>query len=337
MEWVKTTWGKVVIGLVAVLAVVLVIVALTGGDDEESADTTAAPEETTTEAPEETTTEAPEETTTEAPEETTTTEATQACAVENLPLVAAGTLTVATGEPVFPPWMGVGDDNFDVPESGTGFEGALVYALAGELGFSDDQVTFVRTGFDEAIAPGPKDWDFNIQQYSITDTRAEVVDFSDPYYTTKQSLVTIDGTSVIGATTLADLANARLGAAIGTTSLDFIEEVIQPNEQASVYDDNVDLIAALVAGQIDGMIVDLPTAYFMTAVQIPEQGAEGIIVAQFAIEATDPDNYGMLFAKGNELVPCVNEALGTLEDNGTLQALEDEWLAQGGDIATITE
>ena len=112
---------------------------------------------------------------------------------------------------------------------------------------------------------------------------------------------------------------------------------IQPDEQASVYDDNVDLIAALVAGQIDGMIVDLPTAYFMTAVQIPEQGAEGIIVAQFAIEAADPDNYGMLFAKGNELVPCVNEALGALRDSGALQAIEDEWLAQGGDIATISE
>jgi polar amino acid transport system substrate-binding protein len=326
--------------------VVLIIVAVSGGDDEDSAadtttttaaETTTTVEETTTTAAEETTTTAAEETTTTAAEETTTTEAPSACAVENLALVEAGTLTVATGLPVFPPWMGVGDDNFDVPESGTGFEGALVYALAAELGFSDDQVTFVRTGFDEAIAPGPKDWDFNIQQYSITATRAEVVDFSDPYYTTKQSLVTIDGTSVIGATTLADLVDARLGAAIGTTSLDFIEDVIQPSEQASVYDDNVDLIAALVAGQIDGMIVDLPTAYFMTAVQIPEQGADGIIVAQFAIEAADPDNYGMLFAKGNELVPCVNEALAALDANGTLQALEDEWLAAGGDIATITE
>jgi polar amino acid transport system substrate-binding protein len=205
------------------------------------------------------------------------------------------------------------------------------------MGFSDDQVVFVRTGFDEAIAPGPKDWDFNIQQYSITPTRAEVVDFSDPYYTTKQSLVALPGSPVIGATTLADLADTRLGAAIGTTSFDFIEQVIQPSEPASVYDDNVDAIAALVAGQLDGILVDLPTAYFMTAVQIPEQGAEGVIVAQFAIEAAGADDYGMLFAKGNELVPCVNEALGVLKNGGTLQALEDEWLAQGGDVATITE
>jgi len=325
------TWAR----LLVMLAALVLLAGACGGDDDGTDDTTTAAPTTAAE-----TTQAPETTaaeTTEAPTTTTTAAPVDACAVENLPLVTAGTLTVATGDVVFPPWMGVGDDVFDVPESGTGFEGALVYALAAELGFSDDQVAFVRTGFDEAIAPGPKDWDFNIQQYSITETRREVVDFSDPYYTTKQSLVTIDGTPVIGAATLADLADARLGAAIGTTSLDFVEDVIQPNEQASVYDDNVDLIAALVAGQIDGMVVDLPTAYFMTAVQIPEQGAEGIIVAQFAIEAADPDNYGMLFAKDNELVTCVNEALGALRDNGTLQAIEDEWLAQGGDIATITE
>ncbi|MDJ0924053.1 MAG: ABC transporter substrate-binding protein [Acidimicrobiia bacterium] len=259
------------------------------------------------------------------------------CEFADLNLVTAGTLTVATGEPVFPPWMGVGDDVFDVPESKTGFEGALVYELAAKMGFADDQVTFVRTGFDEAIAPGPKDWDFNIQQYSITEAREEVVDFSQPYYTTKQALVSIGGTAVIGASSLSDLADARLGAAIGTTSFDFVEDVIEPNQDASVYDDNVDAIAALVAGQLDGIVVDLPTAYFMTAVQIPEQGADGIIVAQFEAEAQDPDNYGMLFADGNTLVSCVNAALAELEDDGRLEALEDEWLEQGGDIASISE
>ncbi|MDX1428926.1 MAG: transporter substrate-binding domain-containing protein, partial [Rhodothermales bacterium] len=119
----------------------------------------------------------------------TTTQA-GACDTENLNLVSPGTLTVATGEVVFPPWMGVGDDNFDVPESKTGYEGALVYAIAAELGIPDENVVFVRTGFDEAIAPGPKDWDFNIQQYTITAQRDEVVDFSDPYYTADQALVT---------------------------------------------------------------------------------------------------------------------------------------------------
>jgi polar amino acid transport system substrate-binding protein len=254
------------------------------------------------------------------------------CAPDDLNLATAGMLTVATGEPVFPPWMGVGDENFDVPESGTGFEGALVYALAGQLGFSDDQVTFVRTGFDEAIAPGPKDWDFNIQQYSITAERDEVVDFSDPYYETRQALVTFPDSPFAGATTVADLQDANLGAAIGTTSLDFIEDVIQPTTEASVYDENVDVEAAMNAGQIDGLVVDLPTAYFITAVQV-----EGSVIAgQFEAEAADPDEFGMLFEDGNPLVDCVNQALGVLRDDGTLQALEDEWLTQGGEIPIIT-
>jgi polar amino acid transport system substrate-binding protein len=233
--------------------------------------------------------------------------------------------------------MGVGDDVFDVPESKTGFEGALVYELAEKMGFAEGDVTFVRTGFDEAIAPGVKDWDFNIQQYSITEARDEVVDFSDPYYTTRQALVSLPGTAVIGVTSLGELADTRLGAAIGTTSFDFIEDVIKPSQEASAYGDNVDAIAALVAGQLDGILVDLPTAYFMTAVQIPEQGAEGIIVAQFEAEAQDPDEYGMLFADGNTLVSCVNAALAELKSEGRIEALEAEWLAQGGDIATISE
>ncbi|MDJ0952513.1 MAG: ABC transporter substrate-binding protein [Acidimicrobiia bacterium] len=270
-------------------------------------------------------------------EETGTVDEDVSCAFEDLNLVTAGTLTVATGEPVFPPWMGVGDDVFDVPESKTGFEGALVYELAAKMGFSDDQVVFVRTQFDEAIAPGPKDWDFNIQQYSITETREEVVDFSDPYYTTRQALVSLPGTAVIGVDSLEGLADTRLGAAIGTTSFDFIEDVIEPNIEASVYGDNVDAIASLVAGQLDGILVDLPTAYFMTAVQIPEQGADGVIVAQFEAKAQDPDEYGMLFAEGNTLVSCVNAALAELKNEGRIDALEAEWLAQGGDIVTISE
>ena len=255
------------------------------------------------------------------------------CAFEDLNLVTAGTLTVATGEPVFPPWMGVGDDVFDVPESKTGFEGALVYELAAKMGFSDDQVVFVRTGFDEAIVAGPKDWDFNIQQYSITDARDEVVDFSAPYYTTRQALVLYPDSPFVGATTVDDLKDAKLGAAIGTTSLDFIEDVIQPDTEPSVYDENVDVEAAMNAGQIDGLVLDLPAAYFVTAVQV-----EGSIIAgQFEAEAAAPDNYGMLFAEGNSLVSCVNAALAELKDEGKIQELEDTWLTQEGGIPIITD
>lgn len=254
------------------------------------------------------------------------------CEFEDLNLVTAETLTVATGEPVFPPWMGVGDDVFDVPESKTGYEGALVYEIASRLGFTDDQVVFVRTGFDEAIAVGPKDWDFNIQQYSITDEREEVVDFSDPYYTTAQALVTFADSPYASATSIDDLKDAKLGAAIGTTSFDFAEEVIQPNDEVSVYDENVDVEAAMNAGQIDGLIVDLPTAYFVIAVQV--EGA--VIAGQFETEAANPDDFGMLFASDNPLVTCVNEVLGDMRDDGTLQSLEDEWLTQDGAVPIIT-
>lgn len=258
---------------------------------------------------------------------------TASCEIGDLNLVTAGTLTVATGEPVFPPWMGVGDDVFDVPESKTGFEGGLVYALAAKLGLSDDQVIFVRTGFGEAIAPGPKDWDFNIQQYSITEERDEIVDFSQPYYSTRQALVTFPDSPFASATSVDDLKGAKLGVAIGTTSLDFVEGVIKPDTDPSVYDENVDVEAAMIAGQIDGLVVDLPAAYFITAVQI--DGA--IIAGQFEAEAAAPDNYGLLFAEGNSLVSCVNGALSELRDEGKLQELEDMWLTQSGGIPIISD
>jgi polar amino acid transport system substrate-binding protein len=309
--------------MLALTVIAAVIAACGGGEDSGDTTTTAAAAETTT-------TTVQDSTTTAAADETTTTA--DACAVEQLDVVNPGQLTVATGEPVFPPWMGVGDDNFDVPESGTGFEGALVYELADELGFSEEEVVFVRTGFDEAIAPGPKDWDFNIQQYSITEDRDEVVDFSSPYYTTTQALVTFPDSVYANAETIEDLKDAKLGAAIGTTSLDFVENVIQPNVEPNVYDENVDVEAAMNAGQIDGLVVDLPTAYFVTAVQV--EGA--VIAGQFEAEAADPDNFGLLFEEGNPLVDCVNEALESLRDDGTLEALEEEWLAQEGAIPTIT-
>jgi polar amino acid transport system substrate-binding protein len=255
------------------------------------------------------------------------------CALADLALVTPGVLTVATGEPAFPPWVSGPDGaNFDDPASGTGFEAALVYALADEMGFAADDVVWVRTGFDEAIAPGPKDYDFNLQQYSITAAREEVVDFSAPYYTTKQALVAFPDSAVVGATSLADLKDVTLGAQIGTTSLDFIEDVIQPTTQASVYDSNVDAKSGLEAGQIDGIIVDLPTAYYITAVEI--EGS--VIVAEFEAAASAPDQFGLLFSDGSALRVCVDEALETLRSNGTLDALEDEWLVSAGGLVSIS-
>lgn len=319
--------------LITLLAAFALVAAACGDD---TSDTTEAPAATTTAAPESTT--AAPTTTTAAPTTTTaapatTTAAPDECALENLALVEPGILTVATGEPAFPPWVSGADGaNFDNPESQTGFEAALVYALAAEMGFSEDRVVWTRTGFDEAIAPGPKDFDFNVQQYSITENREEVVDFSEPYYETRQSLIALPGSAVIGATTLADLKSAKLGAQIGTTSLDFIEDVIQPDTEAAVYDTNVDAKSALDAGQLDGIVTDLPTAYYITAVEIED----AVIVAQFETSATAPDFFGLLFAEGSPLVPCADRALSVLRDNGTLASLEAAWLAQEGVIVTIS-
>ncbi len=248
-----------------------------------------------------------------------------AASCDPLPLKNDGVLTVATGEPVFPPWM-MDDD----PTNGQGFESALVYALADELGV--DEVTWVRTGFDEAIAPGAKDYDFNIQQYSITAERDEVVDFSDGYYDVEQAIVAFADSPLADARSIADLKDAKLGAAIGTTSLDYIETVIQPGTEARVFDDNAAVKAAMDAGQIDGFVVDLPTAYFITAVEIPDATIVGVLPRV----GESPEQLGMLFEEGSPLVPCVNAALASLKADGTLEAIENEWLNQGGSIPTLS-
>ena len=227
--------------------------------------------------------------------------------------------------------MGAGADDFDDPSTGTGYEGALVFALAQELGFTADQVTFVRTGFDEAIAPGEKDWDFNIQQYSITEARDEVVDFSDGYYQVEQAIIGAADSPAASATSVSDLADLRVGAAIGTTSLDFAESVIAPSEDVQVYDDNAAAKAAFDAGQVDAIVFDVPTAFFITAVEITDASIIGVLPLEGEV-----DELGMLFEEGNPLVPCVNDALASLSDDGTLAALEEEWLNQGGDIPTLS-
>lgn len=306
-----------------VLALSLVAAAC-GDDDDTTAD---EPADTMADEPAEEPSEEPaEESSTETT--TATTEAAGEC--NPLPLVQEGMLTVATGETVFPPWMGAGEDDFDDPSTGTGYEGALVFALAEEMGFTADQVTFVRTGFDEVIAPGEKDWDFNIQQYSITADRDEVVDFSDGYYTVDQAIIGAADSPAASATSIADLKPLRIGAAIGTTSLDYAESIIDPDGDVQVYDDNSAAKAAFDAGQVDAIVFDLPTAYYITAVEITDASIIGILP-----EGDTPDELGMLFEEGNPLVPCVNAALQTLSDNGTLEALEQEWLAAGGDIPTL--
>jgi polar amino acid transport system substrate-binding protein len=233
--------------------------------------------------------------------------------------LTADTLTIGTGNPAYSPWV----EN-DKPESKEGFEAAVAYAVATELGFSDAAVTWVRTGFDEAIQPGKKNFDFNLQQFSINDERKKTVSFSASYYSTNQAVVALAGSPAIGATTIADLAGVKFGAQAGTTSLDFIANVIKPTAEPFAYDDNAGAKAALEAKQIDAIVVDLPTAFYIAAVELT--GAS--VVGQFPASAsTSPDNFGLVFDLDNPLVTCVDAALASLKDNGTLAAIEKTWLA----------
>ncbi len=250
------------------------------------------------------------------------------CSVENLDLFADGTLTIATGEPVFPPWM-LEDD----PTSGEGFESAVAYAMAEEMGFAADAVTWVRTDFDVAIAPGDKDYDFNMQQYTPTDERDEIVDFSVSYYDVQRSVLTFEGSPTDGAATFADLASGTWGATIGTTDLDYIEtEIGIPAGDIAVFDTQADVVAAMVAGQIDSTVVGLPTAFFLSAVELDAGVIAGVLPSSGGNEAM-----ALLFTEGNPLRDCVDAALNSLRDAGTLDAIAGEWLQGGGEIPTITK
>ena len=234
-----------------------------------------------------------------------------------LATLTEGKLTIGTGVPAYEPWV-VGDK----PESGEGYEAAVAYAVAAELGFDAADVVWVRTTFDEAIAPGPKNFDFNLQQYSITDERKASIDFSTPYYETTQTVITIAGSPAANATSIADLKGLVIGAATGTTSFSAIESVIAPTGGAKAFNSNDDAKAALASGQIDALVVDLPTALYLTAVEL--EG--GKIVGQLA-GVTSGDAFGLVLDKGSKLTAAVSAAVDTLRDNGTLAALAEKWLA----------
>ena len=235
-----------------------------------------------------------------------------------------GVLTVATGEPAFPPYV-----IDDAPESGEGFEAAVAYAVAEQLGFAPEAVEWTRTSFDEAIQPGPKDFDFNIQQYSISEERLEVVSFSVPYYTSTQAIVANADSPAIGATTLRDLQALRLGVAAGTTSLALVEDVIQPSADVQVFNTNADAVQALSTQQVDALVVDLPTALFLAAVEI--EGGE--VVGQFPpIDTARGEDWGLLFEQDNPLVECVDYALLRLRESGELEDITTTWMEEATEV-----
>ena len=242
--------------------------------------------------------------------------------------ITEGTLTIGTGSPAFSPWV----EN-DAPESGEGFEAAVGMAIAAELGYEGESVVWVRTTFDEAIAPGEKNFDFNMQQYSITPEREETISFSDPYYSSNQAIVALADSPAEGATTVADLADVKFGAQAGTTSLTFINEIIKPTNEPFVYDDNAGAKAALEAGQIDAIVVDLPTGLYISAVEI--EGTS--VVGQFPGSAGGlTDDFGAVFTKDNPLVACVNTALATLKESGELAKIEQAWLSDNAGVPVIS-
>jgi polar amino acid transport system substrate-binding protein len=288
--------------LLLLLAVAAFSVAACGGDDEEGA--AVAPETT--------------------PADTGAADTTaDECAKEELTLVNEGQLTIGTDNPAFPPWFqdaeGAPWDPTTEP-TGQGYEAAVAYAVAEELGFTEDEVQWVVVPFDRAFAPGPKDFDFDINQVSFLPERDEAVDFSESYYDVEQAVVTLRSSDFANPSSLEDLKGAKLGAQVGTTSLNAINEVIQPDQEPSVFSTNNDAITALRNGQIDGIVVDYPTSLFVTAVQVPR----GTVVGRLPAEGQE--YFGLVFEEGNPLRDCVNEALASLRDAGTLDEIAQEWI-----------
>lgn len=245
------------------------------------------------------------------------------CQVSSLPLYKPGTLTVATDSPAYWPWFFK-----NTPSNGQGYESAVAYAVAKQMGFTKDQVTWVVEPFDSSYAPGPKKFDFDINEISYTPQRAKAVTFSDGYFDVTQALVAMKGTKITTANSPSDLKNYEYGDQIGTTGLAYIEQHIQPTKQPAVYDTLNDVKSALQANRIDGFVTDTPTAQYIASSEI--KGST--VIGQFP---SSGEHIALLFAKGNPLVNCVNKALATLSSNGTLQHLQQVYLKQYLKIPTI--
>jgi polar amino acid transport system substrate-binding protein len=253
------------------------------------------------------------------------------CSPGALTLVSPGTLTVGTDVPAFQPWFagtgkqgpwkGVPNSGTGNPYSGQGYESAVAYAIAEQLGFTKDQVAWVPVNFNESYKPGPKNFDFDINEVSVTPERATAVTFSDGYFDDNQALVVNKGTPIASDTSIADLQQYKLGVQIGTTSFQFVQDVIKPTAQPSVYDNSTDVIQALNNGQIDGYVVDAPTAYVNVLIG---QAKKGVVVGQFA---NTGEHFGLVMSLGSPLVTCINHAIGSLRDDGTLESLRSQYLA----------
>ncbi|WP_250562856.1 ABC transporter substrate-binding protein [Sphaerisporangium fuscum] len=239
------------------------------------------------------------------------------CAKDQLKLTKPGTLTIATDKPAYEPWF-----KDDKPANGQGFESAVAYAVASKLGFAQNEVTWAVTPFNSAFAPGQKQFDFDVNQVSITPARAKAVDFSHGYYTVKQAAVALNGSKFASVTSLAQLKDAKIGVQVGTTSLQAVKDVIKPGAEPNVYNEQIDAVNALKNKQVDVVVVDLPTAFYVTAAQV--DGAK--IIGQFGSGSGTAEQFGLVFQKGSTLVSCVDKAIDELTSSGELAKIETQWL-----------
>ena len=258
---------------------------------------------------------------------TTTSAAAASCSKSKLTLVKPGQLTVGTDNPAYPPWYAGGTKSsfwkVNDPATGKGYESATAYAVAKQLGFSPSAVHWTYVPFTRSYAPGKKSFDFDINQISYLPARAKAVTFSKSYYDVNQAIVVLKGTKIASVHDIAGLRPFKLGAQIGTTSYDFITSTIKPTTQPAAYPQNAAAVQALKNKQIDGLIVDLPTAFYVSAAQVPNSK----VLGQFN-SGGGAGYFGMVFAKGNSLAACVNQALAKLRANGTLQQFQQQWLSK---------
>jgi polar amino acid transport system substrate-binding protein len=243
--------------------------------------------------------------------------ASPSCTAATLDTKTAGTLTIGTDKPAYSPWF-----VDDQPSNGKGFESAVAYAVAKQLGYQNSQVKWVTASFNSVIQPGPKPFDVDLNQFSITDDRKKAVDFSTGYYDVRQAVVAVKGNKAASAKSLADLKNVKLGAQVGTTSYNAITDVIKPAKTPAVFDDNDKAKLALSNGQIDALVVDLPTGLYLAAAEIKN----GVVVGQLPPTTRAVEQFGIVLEKGSGLTNCVSQAVDALRANGTLKTLEATWL-----------
>jgi polar amino acid transport system substrate-binding protein len=242
------------------------------------------------------------------------------CTPSTMKTVSAGTLTIGADKPVYPPWF-IGND----PTNGKGFEGAIDFAIAKELGYTPAQITIDLVTFNQAIGPAARNFDFDLDEFSITAAREKAVDFSAPYYDVNEAVVAMKGSKGAAVTSLAGLKTLKLGAQIGTTNETTITDTIKPSQSPAIYNSNAVAIQALKNGQIDGLVLDLPTAFYVTSAQV----SGSVIVGQLPATGK-PEQFGALLPKNSPLTSCVSKAINALKANGTLAKIQAKWLAKAG-------